>query len=189
MSDTWGTCFLDHYERYLGKPSARDVFAMDTQEHSIQVLHFESVFPGCKVYSTMGFSHFAARIQGSHDEVITAVDAGFGSIPRLLALTLYFLAEYEIPLSAGLSKGGLSEIDSAFSQQYGKDAIYFTNPFPLPPAFRVVQCGSDTGLTHLAVFLSQQEHQYLRSHGADRFEQQMEDAGVDPFSLGRPSIV
>ena len=113
--------------------------------------------------------------------------------PRLLATTLLYLAAYDVPLARGLSKGGIHDLDQSFVRDFDKDALYFTDPFPLPPEFgRVVRHFGlgrhEVAEIYLALFLSGAEHDHVKQHGAASFEALMQGADADPFAVHRASV-
>jgi hypothetical protein len=162
-------------------------------ECALQILRYDRVFPGCQTYCTVGFSHFSAAACGKHQEAILAVDEGFERIPRLLANTLLHLAAHNVPLSAGLSKGGIHDLDQDFVDEFDKEALYFTDPFPLPTEFRHVirHLGADrheVAEMYLAVFLSKAEHELVKREGVARLEDLLHSTQADPFDLRRASV-
>jgi len=185
---TLGECYLDHYEAFLGDFTGRSVFQLDGTSPSIQILEYENVFSECMVFCSLGFSHFSPRETKQYQEIVLVADNCFDEIPSLLVNTLFFLSDRRIPLVNGLSKGGLGDLNQNFVSLCGKDALYFTDPFPFPSEFEQVKCGKILGYMHLAVFISQQEHMLVKEEGAATFEKLMGDREIDPFHLERESV-
>ena len=63
---SWPDAFLDHYARFLGQPSGAEIYRHTGLEHGIQILRYDQVFPDCKTYCTLGFSHYSPeRVAGT----------------------------------------------------------------------------------------------------------------------------
>lgn len=142
---------------------------------------------------TLGSGHYTAGAGGRHQEVLLAVDDGFDRAPRLLATMLFYLAAYDVPLARGLSEGGIHDLDPSFVRDFDKDALYFTDPFPLPAelgrVFRHFGLGGhEVAEIYLGMFLSQSEHDHVKQHGAASFEALMQAADADPFAVHRASV-
>ena len=110
-----------------------------------------------------------------------------------MASTLFYLAAYDVPLARGLSKGGIHDLDPSFVRDFDKEALYFADPFPLPPEFgRVVRHlglgRHEVAEIYLGMFLSQPEHDHVKQHGAASFEVLMQAADADPFAVHRASV-
>src|SRR5215471_10220405 len=146
-----GAAFYDHLTQYLGSPVDRQVFQSNEAEPPIQVLQFDKVFPKCKVFCSFGTSHYT-HILGGAAEVILPCDDGWDAAGGLLANALFFLVRERMQLGRGVAVK-FAGVDPEFSKQFGKTAIYFTDPFGLPPGFNFVKLGSKSGRVYLSFFI------------------------------------
>ena len=69
------------------------------------------------------------------------------------------------------------------------DHLYLSAPYLRPPAFRVL--AHPLGSAHLlwAVPITAAEKAWRHEHGAEAFEQLMEDRTLDPYDVSRASLV
>jgi hypothetical protein len=91
--------YLDHYERYIGPISGREVFRAPGGEWSIQILAFDGVFRGCRVYCSLGLTRYSEMI-GEAVEVVLPVDPRWDIVPEVLANALFFAIEEKMELIA-----------------------------------------------------------------------------------------
>lgn len=183
----WGELYYDHYEKYLNSPVKREIFQQNESLPTIQVLIYENVFAGCKLFCTLGLSHYRATLNGV-GEICMAADGGWDEIPSILANVSFFLVQQRKKLGWGIGVGGVGKAVSSFANQFGKDSIYLTKPFCFPQGF--YQVGQDQhhiGKMYLALPISPQEYSYFLDFGAHAIEELLEDAEVDPFNLKRIS--
>jgi hypothetical protein len=183
-----GERYLDHYERFFrSEPAEAPVFRGERGSPSIQVLSFDRVFKGCRVFATLGASHYQAELGGPW-EIVCVVDAHFASVPLLLANAIQHAAAERLSLADRRTIGSLEKLDPAFVGATGKSAIYISTVHGLPPEFSEI---ADTPGVKLrgAFFISADETRYLATNGWERFEERLEAGEVDPFSVCRPSAL
>jgi hypothetical protein len=183
-----GECFLDHFQRAFGEPVAREVFEQEGFPATIQVLSYDRVFKGCRLFCSLGLSHYEGSV-GSLGEVYTVVDDGWPAIPCLLANSLFYMVQTRLALDQGTVVGGIENLHPRFSVEFGKTALYITNPYGLPAGSEYVDCSGTRGHVFLGLFISEAERIFLRSHGASVFEDVLEREGVDPYVLRRKDCV
>jgi hypothetical protein len=190
MTENWGAAYLDHYEKYFRQPVEGQTFTSNEQPDgpAIQILTFEEVFKECRVFASLGLTHFADQINGIC-EVYMPVDAGFSSVPAILAHTLFYLVQEKFSIGYGISIGNLEMTHKAFSAKYNKSAVYFANPYGLPLEFIKVRFGEQYGMILLAILLSRQEHEYFLDRGAIGLGRLLKEKRVDPYNISRPSCV
>lgn len=184
---SFGEAYLDHFYRHFGAPIGREVFESPLQNRSIQILEFKDVFAGCRVFCTIGLSHYSNELGGVF-EVVSAVDEGGDALAGILANALFFAVMTQQKFGHGISIAGIKRISPAFAEQYAKDALYFTNPIGLPEGFSCFTTEAGEARVLLAILISHPEFEYFQDNGADNFEALMEQNDVDPFHLVRPSI-
>jgi hypothetical protein len=180
----WGACYLDHYAKYFGAPVAREVFSQDPDESTIQILAHDGVFKGCRVFSSLGLSHYADDV-GSIAEVIVPVDDGWDAVPRLVANALFHMVKEQMAIGWGVAIGGLRRVDPNFSRRYGKEALYLANVYGLPVGAEKVSCEDRKGSLYLGIFLAESEYRLFLEGGAEALEAALERNKVDPYHLSR----
>ncbi|BDI29072.1 hypothetical protein CCAX7_11230 [Capsulimonas corticalis] len=192
MSVDWTEAYVDHYARFfLGAPDATHLFQLDEARPPIQILTYDRVVAGCRLFASLGFSLYAPE-GCAPAEVVCPVDAGGEAVPDILANALFHIATRSEPLtlSWGSTLDGLEHVNPAFAKKYKKEALYFTDPYGFPDEFaHVLADTGGIGRMYLAMFLSKKEHAFLREHQRDAFEEKLEEKGVDPYDVRRKSCV
>src|SRR5262245_42818566 len=186
---SWGDCFSDHFEKFLGPISRRSVFEIDNSQPNIQILEYDDAVEGCLVFCSFGLSIYTYHIGGVFYEVFLPVDEGWEYIPKILSGTLFTIVEHKIQFGPGFYLGGLEIIDAEFVEKFGKSALYFTPPYSVPDEFKRVPCNNSLGSVIMGMFISTAENMYLRDEGSDHFETLLEKAEIDPYQLSRKSIL
>lgn len=188
MNVNWGECYYDHYAKFLGTPVERQVFRKDDQSPSIQILAYDGVFKGCRVFCSLGLTHYSSEVSAV-GEVVLPLDAGWEDVPSLLANVLFYIVQKPMSLGWGMSISGIDNISPEFTRAFNKTALYFTTPYGFPQDFNRVDCQTGVGDMYLAFFISASEHAFFTTHGAEQFENLLEVHNVDPFTLQRPTCV
>jgi hypothetical protein len=186
MSDRMGECYLDHYERFFKSPTTRNVFEQDNNSPSIQVLAYDNVFSGCRVFASLGLSHYSEEL-GQVGEVIVPVDEGWDDVPFLLANSLFYMIQQRMALGWGITINCIENICPEFVNAFQKPALYFTHPFGLPTEFSEVEYDGVFGHLYLGLFISNRELDYFLKHGAGQFEDVLQSSDIDPYNLRRPT--
>jgi hypothetical protein len=188
MSYNLGECYFDHFTSYFRNVSTRDVFQQDAVNPTIQILGYDKVISRCRVFSSLGLSHYASEV-GAIAEICCPVDDGWSSVPSIIANTLFYMVQDRVQIGRGVSVGSLQNVDQRFAHEFHKSAIYFTVPFGFPESFNTLDCGSARGSVFMAFFLSSAEHDFFLDHGTDRFEELLRRRDFDPFELSRESCI
>jgi len=186
----YGTLYFDHYTKFLGSPLDREVYKYSEEMPSIQILKYENVFEECLVYTTLGLSKYS-EVVGDYFEISMVVDGAFSSSGYILANTLFYCVQNQMQIGRGLAISGIENIDAAFVHKYNKSAVYFTELYAFPEEYSTAHTDSyeRDGKLLLAFFISQSEYDYFAKHGAEKFEDQLEEGNVDPFNVKRASEV
>lgn len=188
MSMNWGECYYDHYLAFLREPASTVIFRGDNSENFIQILSFDNVFKGCKVLCSLGLTHFASELDNVC-EIFMPVDSDWESAENALANALFYMVKNHMTIHRGSCLSGIENIDPSFASQYHKTSLYLTLPYNIPDAFQHVKCGDQIGSVYLAFFISQSERDFIVKNGPTKFEDLLEQRGVDPFKLERlPSV-
>ena len=183
-----GECFYDHFTRFLGQPAGHTVFRSDTPEPSIQILAYDRVLADCRVFCSLGLTHYAQELMGVCEVFLPADDA-WDEIPALLANALDYMTKKPVRLKRGTALGGMANINRQFTERFQKHALYFSLPFGMPDDFAMVDCGTLSGCVYLAAFITQAEYDYLLAHGPEQLERLLEDQLLDPYHLQRGSCI
>lgn len=184
----WGECYLDHFSRYFHSPIAREVFSQDPDEHTIQILAYDHVFNSCRLFASLGASHYANEL-GNVAEIIVPVDDGWNLVPTLIANALFCMVQEEIHIGWGVAVSGLGKINADIARRFGKEALYLTNLYGLPEGASEVSCNGQHGRLYLGIFISGAEYRLFIENGATILESALEDKQVDPYHLARGSVV
>lgn len=184
----WGECYFDHFVKYFRTPVAREVFTQDPEEHTIQILAYDKVFAGCRLFASLGLSHYQEAV-GSVGEIIVPADDAWDVVPGLVANTLFYMVQERIHIGRGVAVAGLAKVNAAFARRFGKGALYFTNAYGLPEGSEEVLCNGQRGSLYLGVFLTDTEYRLFLDQGAEGLESALESRQVDPYHLARISVV
>lgn len=187
MSKPLGCCLLDHYDRYLGSPIDRRVFESDKHGRSIQILAYDGVFPGCRVFASLGLSNFSQQV-GTLAEIVVPVDESWDDVPLITANALFRMIDLQLRVGIGVRLEGIGKIAPTFVSRCRKDAIYFTEPYGFPVGFADVPCTPAIVHIRLGMFLERAEAGLLDRLGPKAFEELMEDRQLDPYRLSRQGI-
>lgn len=188
MSSSVGECYFDHFHKYFGQMVHRRVFRQDGESPSIQVLAYDKVFPKCMTFASLGLSHYRDCVGGTL-EVFCATDAAWEDVPGALGNALFYAVQSHLPLRAGTVVSGLEKVAPALARAVGKSALYFAEPFGLPAGFERPTCAGADARVLVAIFITEQELALVRGSGPAALETALENAGADPYAIGRPSAV
>lgn len=176
-----GEMILQHYEKYLGNFSDVRTYAGNEKTFPIQLLKYNNVFEGCKVFASLGVSKFSSIIR-NNCEVVLAVDKDEDKAANILANVLFYIFDHGIELRRGTYVEGIKNVDSNFSLVHKKAAIYFTETYYFPEEFSNID---KIHKMYLAFFITETELEYLKKNGCDQFEDYLEDKDCDVFELNR----
>lgn len=123
-----GEKIFDHYGKHFKMPVERKIFEGHDGGPSIQILVYDKVVKGCKLYASLGLTHYKGEV-GGLSEIVIVVDDGFDFIPALMANSLFYIIENRMKIVDGLSIKGIKNISKEFYSQSLKDCFYFTEPY------------------------------------------------------------
>lgn len=184
----WINCYTKHLNEYLGPSIARTTFQQNSVAPPLQVLTYDQVFSDCRVFCSLGLTHYIQEVQNT-TEVILVTDDGWNDIPYILANALFYIVQTRMKIGWGMVVGGVEVIAPSFASEFGKTALYFTNPNSFPEKFGHISCQPEKGKLFQTFFISPEERKFFRQYGAYKFEEMLEEKSVDPFDLKRPSCV
>jgi len=184
----WIDCYNRHLKGYLSSSIARATFQQDSETRALEILMYDRVFSDCRVFCSIGLTHYVQEVQNIA-EVILVADDGWEDIPYILANALFYTVQSRMKIGWGMVVGGVEVIAPLFASEFGKTALYFTNPNSFPEEFRHISCQSKIGNLFQSFFISPEERKFFEQHGAYKFEEILEEKSIDPFDLKRPSCV
>jgi hypothetical protein len=188
MNSKWSDCYFEHFQKFFGQPVDGKTFKGFPDLPAIEVFAYDGVFRGCRVFCTNGLSDYRKALH-QIAEVYLSADNAWETIPFLLCNTLFYIINQKMEFGWGISINGIEEINPEFAQKYKKAALYFTLPGGLPNGFEKVKCGNEEGKIYVAMFISQQEHDFFIERGAEAFEDLLKKNNVDPYELSRASVL
>ena len=184
----WGERYIDHYEQWFRAPVTRRIYSQESDDHSIQILAYDRVFEGCRLFASLGLTHYADEV-GQVAEVYLPVDADWERAPAVFANALFYIVQEAMSIGRGVGIGGVGTLSPDFEREFQKEALYITNPFDLPDGASVIECDGKQGRLYEAFFISKKEYDYFLMYGAEKFEDMIQERALDPYKLARPSCV
>ncbi len=175
MQTNTGERIISTYESFFGAFDFVKQFSDNTR--MIQFLSYDNIIKGCRTIASLGLSKYIDSQMPS--EAIMIVDSEFEVAQKLFSNALFYIVQNNIDFGIGTYIEGLRNIDPEFYKRTNKAAIYFTEPFCFPEEL----CEENIFL--LAFFISELELNYLKEHGAEAFEEYLEECEVDVFSVNR----
>src|SRR5262245_47113645 len=109
MNTFWDQCYLDHFQRYLGKPFDRQTFRNDADSPPLQILVYDQRYPGYRVFASVGLNAYEDSTK-QLAEVILLSDQAWKEMPVLLANALFFIVRSGIALEPGFAIGGVDKL-------------------------------------------------------------------------------
>jgi len=176
----------EHLERWWG-PTEECVWEsgpMRRERPELRVLRAEARDDGLWLHASAGASA-ERQVRGTgHEVFIVARDAE----PELIELVTV-AAHYALFGDHDVHEGHTLNIGRPWLPGSECDHLYLSAPYLRPPAFRVLT--HPLGSAHLlwAVPITPAETAWRHVHGAEAFEQLMEDRTLDPYDVARASLV
>lgn len=181
-----GEGFLDHYERFFpGCMAGRVSFRPSTTDTFLQILVYERVLAGAKVFATLGLSRLADK--ANPYELIAVADSDWDLVPRLLAEVALELVRRYPKMSWGPAITGLERVDPEFVARTGKSAAYVTAAHWFGEEFGAFSCGPSRAVVWMVVFVTADEFAFIKARGPETFEERV--VNVDLAALRRPSAL
>lgn len=188
MNVNWGSCYLDHFTRFLGEFSDRSVFEQDLHSPTVQILQFDSAIEGCRSHASLGLTHYSSHL-GNVAEIFCAADSAWDTVPSILANALFYMVQSRMAIGRGVAIAGIHSVNADFAGRYNKGALYITEVFGFPESFGRVACGAHSGRVYMSFFVSDREYRFFLDKGANEFEKVLRERDVDLFDLSRSSLI
>jgi hypothetical protein len=184
----FGAIYYDHFEKFLGQAVNRKIFRQSEHQPAIQILEYDHVFDGGRVFCSLGLSHYSQEVDGVY-EVYSLADDGWNLVPTVLANSLFACVQQRLPLGRGVCIGGIENVNPSFVHKFDKTAVYFTYPYGLPSDFGKVSHRNAIGLILVGFFISEKEREFFAKNGAEQFENLLEMREIDPMHIARKSAL
>ena len=178
-----GELLLNHYEHFLGDYIGADVY--DNGQQEIQILGFPKAIESSMVFTTFGLSKYSDMIN-NQCEIALAVDENYDECAKIFANAVFYILSNRMNFGKGILIKGAGNIIADFVEKYDKSALYFTNVFLLPDDFAFV---NNTCRVYMCFFVSEEEAEYIKKYGSEKFEDLLEKSEVDVIDLNRKSIL
>ncbi|MBR6102787.1 MAG: suppressor of fused domain protein [Ruminococcus sp.] len=178
-----GELILDHYEKYLGEYAGADIYSNGSDQ--IQLLGYDNTIRDCLLFATFGLSKCADKVGGCC-EAILVTDSDYDSCAEVFINSVFYAVTNGLSLSHGSLITGADAVSTGFSSKHGKSAVYFTDIFLLPDDFAEID---DKCRMLMALLVSENEAEFIKTHGFTAFEDLLEENDVDVFDINRPSVV
>jgi hypothetical protein len=191
MHTFWDRCYDAHFTRYFGKPFDRETYRRDPDSPPLQVVTYDQPYPRYRVYTSLGLTAYETEVRELAEAMLLA-DAGGRQVPFLFVNALFFIIQQRIPLASKFAVGGVDRLAPDFASQFNKVALYFQVVTPadeFPEGFEEVDIDGDVGLIYQGLFVSEEEHDFLKRHGGKAFEEKLRAQDADLCSLMRPPCV
>ncbi|MGO8672313.1 MAG: hypothetical protein ACLQVD_13230 [Capsulimonadaceae bacterium] len=210
--------YLDHFARYLGEPDRAALFSVADGLPPIRILSYNNVIAGCRVFASLGLSaylpegascevicpvdtgwdempailadglfHFVGRAHSASEEANPCGAQCLGSFDEDESGGDDVSRATDFHLQRGMAVDGVGR--GSLDRQFGKTAIYLTDPFEMPEEFAFVEDRGRQGRVYLVICLSQSEYEYLIANDCEHLEDRLEECGVDPYDIRRKSCV
>jgi hypothetical protein len=182
MPLSWARCYETHFARYFGKPF--DIHAYRTEDGMLRVATYDQPYREFRLHASLGLADLLPE-KAEVGEVITIADDPGPDVPFLFANALLFVLQHSIPLGARFTVGGIEALRPDFADLYDKAALYFMPAEGFAEGFTEVKCGADMGTVFQAVFVSDEEADYIARKGGAAFEQRVKAQEADLCRLRR----
>ncbi len=186
MAPRWAKCAEAHFQEYLCKPY--DVHVYRAGADPLRVATYDQAYPEFRVYASLGLADLLPT-DAEPGEVITVADDFGPDVPFLFANALIFVLHHEIPLGARFTVGGVEALRPHFADFFDKSALYFMPAEGFPEGFDTLTCGAESGRVYQAIFVAEEEAEYIRDKGGEAFEARVKAQNADVCRLRRLSCV
>jgi hypothetical protein len=186
MPLSWAPCYEEHFQRYFGKPY--DVHVYGAGREALRIATYDRAYPDFRVHASLGIADLLPEGEDA-GEVITVADDLGPDVPFLFANALLFVLQNKIALGTRFTVGGVEALRPHFADLYDKSALYFMLAEGFREGFDMVECGADTGTVYQAIFVSDEEAEYIQEKGGAAFEARVKAQDADLCRLRRLSCV
>ncbi len=163
----------------------------ETNEHSVHMLTCrDAPAPGLTSYGTVNLSdtplvrrgeEFGVRV-----EIVGACDSGIERFANAISTSAFFVMKDGWFCRPGAV---FETMLSMYELSETMEHLYFTAPSQWPELNTTLKLRTKTVTWLWAIPISEAESRYIAREGGERFEDLLEESGVDVFDIRRPSIV
>lgn len=183
---------IDHFERRLGTISGGKARRLD----GVQIIHYENGrFRDVVSWSTLGMSRHILTVRGTEKQYALEVFLAVRKLPDTPATDMGTCVEWVASEMVGRHearlRGDVQRLPSPIDSASVLDHVYFANPVYYDEDFYSVELepnGQSAGIIWL-IPVGPREAGYVREHGWQRFEEQLERVDPDLFDLTRHEII
>lgn len=183
---------IDHFERRLGRISDGRSRKID----GVQIAHYEGgQFRDVESWSTLGMSRHILTVRGTDNryalEVFFAARRISGGFTADMGRCVEWIASEMVRRHEARIRGDVQQLPSVIHANSVLDNVYFANPVYYDEDFYSVELehgGQSAGIVWL-IPIGPREARYVREHGWQAFEEQLERADPDLFDMARSEIV
>lgn len=187
MALTWESCYAAHFQRFFGKPYDVHVYRGGDGD-AVKLATYDQAYPQFRLYASLGLADLLPDGSPVGEVILLADDFG-PDVPFLLVNALFFVLSHDIPLDGRFTIGGVEALRPDFAEFYDKAALYVMPADGFPEGFAPVPCGRDAGGVFQAVFVSEEEQEYIAQKGGPAFEAKVKAQQADLCRLRRLSCV
>jgi hypothetical protein len=188
MEPTWADLYRHHFIQYFRKPFDVQRFQPDADRPPVHLAIFDQAYPNYRVFASLGVTNYRDDVEDL-GEVILLAETAWREMPLLFMNSLFFMIHQRIPLGSRFHISGVDKLAPAFAEHFDKSALYFTIADGFPEGFERLAWNNDVGLVYQAIFISPEEEDFIKRHGASEFEQRFKAQDADLCSIRRPSCV
>jgi hypothetical protein len=182
---------VDHFERRLGRISG----GRERKVDGVQIVHYkDGRFDAVESWSTLGMSRHVLTVRGTTDRYLLEIFLGVRGSPDVgtadVGRCVEWVAGEMVGRHEARLRGDVQKLPSSLHPKSQLDHVYFANPVYYDEDFYSVQLepdGQSAGIVWL-ILVGPREAEYVRAHGWQRFEEQLELTDPDLFDLMRDEI-
>jgi hypothetical protein len=183
---------IDHFERRLG----RIVGGSSRKIDEVQIVQYgNGRFHDVESWSTLGMSRHILTVRGTDKRYALEVFLAVRNIPQTSITDVGRCVEWVAGEMVGRHearlRGDVQQLPSRIHPASSLDHVYFAHPVYYDEDFYSVELepnGQSAGIVWL-IPVGPREARYVREHGWQRFEEQLERVDPDLFDITRREIV
>lgn len=183
---------IDHFERRLGRISGGSAHKID----GVQIAHYENGrFRDVESWSTLGMSRHILTVRGTENRYVLEVFLAVRKLPDMgtadMGKCVEWVAGEMVGRHEARIRGDVQKLPSPIHPASVLDHLYFANPVYYDEDFYSVELepdGQSAGIVWL-IPVGPREAKYVREHGWQRFEEELERVDPNLFDLTRDQMV
>jgi len=172
-------------------PNTRIINYLNEDEStSIPILSCpESPYKDLTAYATVGLSDYPMYQDNKEFdvrvEIVGVCDSSIEWFPNILSTSAFYVIQKGWLCCPGaVLKNVVNMYDSSTELKH----IYFTSPFLWQEQLKTLQLETKKVAWLLSILVTDAEYNYIKQHGADKFEDLLEESDADVFNIARHSV-